>query len=128
MKRYGKYESHIISPFNIIFFHIFPIFSLFNLLFFHIFHIFSLFNLPFLHIFHIFSLFNNMTDRATGSDVTPKGFLACMHAQPDIVGVPALFSGVFFSFKKKQKIKYGKMKCFYSVTQVTLNFKRCGLK
>jgi hypothetical protein len=43
------------------------------------------------------------------------------------VGFPALFSGVFFSFFIFF-FKYGKIKSFYSVTQVTLDFKRCGLK
>ena len=49
---------HIISQFNLGFFHIFHIFSLFNLPFFHIFPIFSLFNLLFFCIFQIFSPFN----------------------------------------------------------------------
>jgi hypothetical protein len=42
---------HIFSLFNLPFFHIFPIFSLFHLLFFHIVHILSLFDLLFFHIF-----------------------------------------------------------------------------
>ena len=32
-----------------------------------------------------------MTDRATGSDVTPKGFHGCAHAQPEVGGFPAVF-------------------------------------
>jgi hypothetical protein len=43
---------------NLLFFHIYRIFSLFNLTFFHIFHISSIFDFPFFHIFHIISLFS----------------------------------------------------------------------
>jgi len=50
----------ICSLFSLPFFHIVQIISLFNLLFFRIFHIFSLFNFPFFHISHIFSLFNHL--------------------------------------------------------------------
>jgi hypothetical protein len=46
---------HIISLFNLLFFHIFHIISHFNLPFFHIVHILSLFDLLFFHIFHIIS-------------------------------------------------------------------------
>jgi hypothetical protein len=53
--------------------------------------------------------------------------LPVAHAHTREVGFPALFSGVFFSFFIFF-FKYGKIKSFYSVTQVTLDFKRCGLK
>jgi hypothetical protein len=53
------YIVHILSLFDLPFFHIFPIFSHFNLLFFHIYLVISLFNLLFLHICDIFGKLNS---------------------------------------------------------------------
>jgi hypothetical protein len=57
----------------------------------------------------------------TGNDVTRRSSLATGSwlSRP-------FFGGVFFIFHFF--FKYGKIKSFYSVTQVTLDFKRCGLK
>ena len=57
----------------------------------------------------------------TGNDVTRRSSLATgsQLSRP-------FFGGVFFIFHFF--FKYGKIKSFYSVTQVTLDFKRCGLK
>ena len=91
-----------------------------------------------------------MTERPTGSDVTPKvfprvhacttgsrGFLPIRVFSPYFfpvlfpfffVFIFIIFFFLFFFTSFFLFFKYGKMKCFYNITQVTLDFKHCRLK